>query len=384
MLETSTRYDAVIVGGRCAGAATAIRLASAGLRVLVVERAAHATDTLSTHALMRPAIVQLKRLGVLDALHASGAAPIRSTTFYYGERQLELAVKPGHGTDALYAPRRFVLDALLIDAARAAGAEVRHGTALLDLLLDEQGRVRGAVVGGAEGTQTVASDLVIGADGRKSSVAQRVGAPIVRRARHASAFVYGYYALPLEGYHWFYRPGSAAGSVATHDGQCCVFAALPARADGRLPEPLARDFEAALAATSALLGEHVMRARRQGPLRTFAGRPGYLRKAAGQGWALVGDASFFKEPLTSHGITAALRDAEFLARAVIAGGEEALAHYEAQRDALSIEQLEIGDAFASFSWSLDDAQALHLRLAETVRAELKALCGAAGAVSRAA
>src|SRR5690349_13280534 len=97
MTQTRARYDAVIVGARCAGAATALALARAGLKVLVIERAGYATDTLSTHALMRPGVVQLERLGVLGALRASGAPKVESTTFYYGDQQLALAVKPGHG-----------------------------------------------------------------------------------------------------------------------------------------------------------------------------------------------------------------------------------------------------------------------------------------------
>jgi 2-polyprenyl-6-methoxyphenol hydroxylase-like FAD-dependent oxidoreductase len=374
----------VIVGARCAGAATALALARAGLDVLVIERAGYAADALSTHALMRPGVVQLERLGVLDALRASGAAKIESTTFYYGEQQLALAVKPGHGADALYAPRRSVLDALLVDAARRAGAEVRHHVALTELLFDVGWRVRGVVVQGPNGREEITAELVIGADGRKSSVARMVGAEVTRRGTHASSFVYGYYeGLDLLGYHWLYRPGSAAGSVATHADQCCVFAALP-NESGQVPRRMMEDFEGVLRCVAPWLADRIARARRCGPLRAFAGRPGHLRRASGPGWALVGDAGFYKEPLTSHGMTAALRDAELLARAVLSGRETALLDYEAERDALSIDQLEIGDAFASFEWDLEQAQALHLRLAETVRRELAVLIGPGALAARAA
>ena len=116
------RYDAVIVGARCAGAATAMLLARAGLRVLVVDREAYGRDTLSTHALMRGAVHQLHRWGLLDAVKASGAPAVRSSTFYYGDEAVRVPIKPRAGVDALYAPRRTVLDALLVDAAPASDA----------------------------------------------------------------------------------------------------------------------------------------------------------------------------------------------------------------------------------------------------------------------
>lgn len=384
MTETRS-YDVVIAGARCAGAALALRLARAGLRVLAIERASYATDALSTHALMRPGVVQLERLGVLDALRASGAPPVRSTTFYYGDRQLSLAVKPAHGADALYAPRRYVLDALLVDAARAAGAEIRHGVSLQELVWDGE-RVAGALVLGSDGRrERIKAGLVIGADGRKSTVARLVQAPITHRGHYAAAFAYGYYEpLELSGYHWFYRAGAAAGSVPTHNGQCCVFASLPSSASGALPQALVQGFDAVVRLVSPQLADQLVHAVRSAPLRMFAGAPGHLRRAFGPGWALVGDAGFYKEPLTSHGMTAALRDAELLARAVLTGREGALADFEATRDALSIDQLAIGDAFASFQWDIDEAQRLHLRLAETVRQELSVLLDPDAPAARAA
>ena len=130
---SADRYDVAVVGGRVAGAATARLLAAAGLDVLVVERAAPGRDTLSTHALMRAGVVQLSRWGLLDRVVASGTPPIRRVTFRYGGEQLTLPVQPSAGVDALYAPRRTVLDAILVDAAAEAGADVHHETALAEL-----------------------------------------------------------------------------------------------------------------------------------------------------------------------------------------------------------------------------------------------------------
>ena len=119
------RHDVVVVGARAAGAATAMLLARAGLDVLVVDRSRYGADTLSTHALMRAGVVQLHRWGLLDEIVAAGTPAVRTTTFTFADEEVRITIKPSHGVDALYAPRRTVLDPILVDAARAAGAVVR-------------------------------------------------------------------------------------------------------------------------------------------------------------------------------------------------------------------------------------------------------------------
>lgn len=145
MNKTERPYDAVIVGARCAGAATAMMLAHGGARVLALERSRHGSDTLSTHALMRGGVSQLHRWGLLDRVKASGMTPVAATTFYYGEESVEVEIKPKGRIDALYAPRRDVLDKILVDAAVEAGAEVRHGVEVTDLNRDEHGRLVGSI-----------------------------------------------------------------------------------------------------------------------------------------------------------------------------------------------------------------------------------------------
>src|SRR6187549_3687549 len=132
------RHDVVVVGARAAGAATALLLARAG--VLVLDQGHYGADTLSTHALMRPAVVQLHRWGLLDAVIAAGTPPVRTTTFRYAADEVTVAIKPSHGVDALYAPRRTVLDPILVDAARAAGATFRYGVTVTDVHRDHNGR----------------------------------------------------------------------------------------------------------------------------------------------------------------------------------------------------------------------------------------------------
>ena len=118
-----TGWDVVVVGGRVAGAATAMLLAREGLRVLCVDRSRYASDTLSTHAMMRGGVLQLQRWGLLELLLTSGTPPVRRTVFHYGADKVGVSIKPAAGVEALYAPRRTVLDPLLVDAARPGVAK---------------------------------------------------------------------------------------------------------------------------------------------------------------------------------------------------------------------------------------------------------------------
>ena len=370
------RYDALVVGARAAGAATAMLLARAGLSVLAVDRGRLGDDTLSTHALMRGAVLQLHRWGLLRALEAAGTPPIRSATFHYGEEDIPIPIKPRDGIDALYAPRRTVLDPLLVRAAAAAGAEVVHGVAAIDLVRDARGRVAGAVLAGADGSPTrVEADIVIGADGIRSPIARLVGAPVERAGRSATAVVYGHFAgLAQDGYHWYYRPGVSAGAIPTNDGRTCLFVALPpARFLDELPAGVDALYRRILAEAAPEMARAVARARLDAKLRLFPGTPGFLRRAWGPGWALVGDAGYFKDPLTAHGLTDALRDAELLARAIVAGTDGALAAYQATRDEVSLGLFEVTDRIASFAWDLEQAKRDHHLLARHMAGEAEML-----------
>ena len=187
------RVDAVIVGARCAGAATALLLARAGARVLLVDKGVYGSDTLSTHALMRGAVLQLHRWGVLPAIVAAGTPPVHSTTFSYREQDVTVPIEPRFGVSALYAPRRALLDRTLVDAAADSGAEVSYGVRVDDVIIDDRGRVRGitAVAGGTR--HRIEADIVIGADGLHSTIAQRVGAARVVEGRHSAGVLYSYW-----------------------------------------------------------------------------------------------------------------------------------------------------------------------------------------------
>lgn len=224
-------YDAVVVGARCAGASTAMLLARQGLRVLVVDSGLYGTDTLSTHALMRGAVLQLHRWGILGGLTAAGTPPVRKTWFHYGDEEIGIPIKPADGVDALYAPRRTVLDTLLVDAARKAGAEVAYQTRLVDLVRSSDGRVVGVSLRDSTGqARDIGAGIVIGADGLRSTVARLVGAERCATGRNAAATVFAYWpGLDFEGTHWLFSQGVASGAIPTNDGLTCVFVATPER-----------------------------------------------------------------------------------------------------------------------------------------------------------
>ena len=322
LFSPEPRYDAAIIGARCAGAATALLLAGSGAKVLVVDRQSYGSDTLSTHALMRGGVLQLKRWGLVPEILAAKTPPIRATTFHYGRDAVGVAIQPEHGVEYLFAPRRTVLDRVLVDAARNAGAEVRHGVLLSELQFAPDGRVIGVALKDASGSRiTVRADIVIGADGRHSTVAQLVNARAYVEAVNASAIVFGYFEdLTLGGSHWYFAKNAAAGAIPTNSGHC-VFAAVPSPQFFRtFRGDVMRGFLQVLDAIWPELRADAERDTLIGRLRGFAGAPGYLRQCHGAGWALVGDAGYFKDPLTAHGITDALRDADLLSRAIVHAG----------------------------------------------------------------
>ena len=380
-------YDVIVVGARPAGTATALLLARAGLGVLVVERGQYGADTVSTHALLRGGVLQLDRWGLLDRVIAAGTPPVRHSVFHYGEECVDVPIKPGSRVDALYAPRRTVLDPILVDAAREAGAEVRFGVSVSGLRHDRRGRVDGIVGHDETGTPIAfRARVTVGADGLGSAVARFTRAPVVRAGEGACAIIYGYWdGLAVTDYELFYRPGVAAGLFPTNAGQTCIFVGTtPRRFRRESRQGVAHAYRMLLAEVAPELVDSSARPvgwpRR---LHVFAGRrPGYLRQAFGPGWALVGDAGYFKDPITSHGLTDAMRDAELLAGALTAAatgaaGDEAgaLAGYQETRDLLSDRLFTITDQIASFEWGLAQIPTLLLQLSESMGDEVRHLAG---------
>ncbi len=388
MQPISNAYDVVIVGARCAGAATAMLLAALGLRVLVIDKSRFGTDTVSTHALMRPAVLLLRRWGITDRLDEEATPRIRRTSFVYSDEHqtdtIAIDIKARHGVDALYAPRRTVLDPALVEAARDRGAEVRFGVQLLELVHEKGGRVSGIVLKDEDGTRRVVrAGLVIGADGRRSTVARLVGAAPYVTGRHATACSFGYFdGLPVDGNRWYFRPGMGSGAIPTNHGQTCVFASVPdsLAADG--PAARERAFHSVIAESAPDIAGRLPQATLSGKLRYFPGMPGFVRQSYGRGWALVGDAGYMTDPITAHGITNALRDADILARTIADGAS--LACYQAVRDDLSMEFFELSDRVASLDWDVATVREYHQMMSREMNREEESMVSApASAISMA-
>ncbi len=334
-------YDAIIVGARCAGSATAMLLARKGLRVLLVDRVTFPSDTISTHFIHISGVAALERWGLLDRVRASGCPPIREVRLDFGP--LVLAGRPpaAEAVDEMFCCRRTVLDKLLVDAAVEAGAELREGFSVRDLVRDDAGAVCG--VRGSDGTLEVTerAALVIGADGRHSVVGRAVQAPEYEAVPPLTCAYYSYWSgVDCERAQLYSRPGRAIAAMPTNDGLTCVYVAAPVTDVDAFRADAEGEVSAALRLAGDL-GGRVGAGQRVERFRGTADLPNFLRRPYGEGWALVGDAGCHKDPVPAQGISDAFRDAELLADAVASGLSrgrmtEALSEYERTRNGFEV------------------------------------------------
>ena len=351
-------HDVIVVGARCAGAATAMLLARAGLDVVMVDRADLPSDTLSTHSIARSGVVQLQRWGLLDQVLAAGAPAIRDVVFHVDGQRTERRIKAHAGVDFVVAPRRYALDAIIADAAVAAGASVRTGIRIRGTRRDADGRVIGVVGHGPAGPVELRARFVVGADGVRSEIARAVEAPVIEERPPAGATHYAYYFGPAWPANEYYLGnGALSGIFPTNDGHASVWVCLPA-GEAKSIRHGASDLDAAfdqmLVRAAADLADRLHGAVRATAVRGAIGLPNHIRRAAGSGWALVGDAGYHRDPITGHGISDAFRDAELLADAIAAvlqgdaDASTALARYQRTRDEMLREIFEITCALGEF------------------------------------
>jgi flavin-dependent dehydrogenase len=344
-MQTADRshHDVVVVGGRVAGSATAMLLARLGHDVVVVDQASFPSDTVSTHSLARSGVVQLHRWGLLDDVLDSGAPAIRQVTFNAGGESVSRTVKEKAGVDFLVAPRRYVLDTILATAAERSGAEVRPSVTVTGLQRDGHGRVMGVQGHDQTGARVeLGARFVVGADGLGSRVARSVGAAVNEAGQAGGAAQYAYYeGGRWVGFEFFVAERSFAGVFPTHDGQACIWVLNPAadaRAVRRRAGSRVEAFGQLLERSHPELAERLRQARRTSPVQGMLRQPNQLRQAFGPGWALVGDAGYYRDAITAYGMSDAFRDAELLAVALdeaLGGNAEettALAAYQQQRD----------------------------------------------------
>jgi flavin-dependent dehydrogenase len=331
------QYDAIVVGARCAGSPTAMLLARKGYQVLVVDRGTFPSDTLSTHLVHPPGVAALQRWGLLERLTATGCPPIDTYVFDFGA----FTISGAPGTDetpVAYGPRRTVLDKLLVDAASEAGAEVREGFTVEDVVI-EDGRVTG-VRGRSKDGQTVTEHarVVIGADGRHSLVARVVRPERYNEKPQLLAGYYTYWSgLPMDGrFETYIRPDRGFAAWPTNDDLTLVIGGWPMAEF----EANKKDIEGNYLKMLELAPPFAERVRAATREARFVGTAvsNYFRKPYGPGWALVGDAGYNKDFITAQGIHDAFRAAELCATALdetfssARSFEVAMDEYQSTRD----------------------------------------------------
>ncbi len=331
-------YDAIVVGARCGGASTAMLLARQGAKVLLVDKGTFPSDTTSTHFLRLSGVRQLQRWGILDRLQATRPAPIERIHFDLNGTVLVGAPPRIDGLPCEYAPRRFYLDKVLIDAAIAEGVEFYEGYHVRGLLR-EGDRVVGISGSGRNEANELRARIVIGADGRHSIVAHDVK-PHTYFEQPSHGFVtYAYHDMEqARSLEMWLKHERCVTSLPTHDGQTLVIVQWPASQLEVVKHDMQRHYLAAVELIAPSLAERMRAGHQATHIRGIADLNGYFRKPYGDGWALVGDAGYLKDPFTGLGMSDAFLSADLLASALRSAwaGErpyaEAMEGYEKARN----------------------------------------------------
>jgi 2-polyprenyl-6-methoxyphenol hydroxylase-like FAD-dependent oxidoreductase len=329
-------------------------LARKGYRVLLLDKATFPSDTMSTHHVHPPGVAALDRWGLLDRLETTGCPPVDTYSFDFGPVTVSGSPRPIDGIAHGYCSRRTVLDKLLVDAAVAAGAELREGFTVDEIVASDGtvSGIRGHAKGGAEVTEH--AKVVIGADGKHSLVAKTVKPEEYNERRSHLAMYYAYWSdLPVGGFDTFIRAEHRRGwaAIPTHDDLTVLPFGWPVEEFKANRRDIEGNFLAAMDFAPEF-AEKVRAAKRESKFIGSADLPGYFRKPFGPGWALLGDAGYHKNPITAMGINDAFRDAELVAGALdgaFSGRrsfEEGMTDYQQTRDREAGPVYEFTDDFA--------------------------------------
>jgi len=380
-----TDYDVVVVGARCAGSATALELAGRGYDVLVVDRAHFPSNALSTHYVQQRGASKLAEWGLLREVERAGAPLIPTNRWCVEGIEFGGAPPPAAHADAAIGPRRTLLDSVLVDAAESAGAEVRQGFSVGGLRRRD-GRVVGVSGRDSDGRAVdVEADVVVGADGRYSVMADEVKAATVLEKPVVGTVYYSYWdGVDLDRQEIHVVRGLGVAVFPTDGGLVNVSMSRPHERFEEIRDDVAGSFERdldRLPAVRRLLdgGERVA------PYHGTGDLPNYFREAWGPGWVLVGDALHHKDPLLAQGISDAFDQAARLAEALDAGlgGErplaDALDEYAETTQRESTPMFELNARLAHLEVD-DDSRALFGALAVNQRAADRFLGTIAGTV----
>ncbi|MFE9812656.1 NAD(P)/FAD-dependent oxidoreductase [Streptomyces sp. NPDC005227] len=309
-------YDVIVIGARCAGSPTAMLFAQQGYRVLLLEKAHFPQDTLSSHYIHQQGIALLNRWGLLDKIRDSGAQPITHQRYEGPGVRIEGFSLPIDGLRTTYAPRRYVLDPILADGAVAAGVDFQQGCAVNDLLFDGD-RVTGVRYTTPAGTVTTeGARLVVGADGMRSLVARKTGAPNVIEHPRMTCTYYSYWAGVPSDFELYERTGRWIGVLPTNDDLTLLMAYFPQEDFGHVRKAVEPAYLDAFRTTAPELYERMQAGERVEQLYGTGHQDNYFRKAYGPGWVLVGDAVNHKDSITARGITEAFVQAQTLTDAI--------------------------------------------------------------------
>jgi 2-polyprenyl-6-methoxyphenol hydroxylase-like FAD-dependent oxidoreductase len=364
-------FDAIVIGARCAGAPTAMLLARQGHRVLLVDRARFPSDTLSTLVIHATGVAALDRWGLLDEVTASGCPAIETYSLDFGPFVISGRPHPVNGASTAYAPRRTVLDTILVDAAAQAGVEVQQDYIVEEILQDGDRVVgiRGHLDG--EPSSIERARVVVGADGWNSMVAKHVGAQQYNAKPVLENAFYTYWSgLPMDAFTTFMRGDRGFAAIPTNDDLTLVLVGCPYAQASDFRRDVEGNYLTALARVPEF-SERVHAAHRVEPFRG-GGVPNFFRVPFGPGWALVGDASYTKDPITAQGISDAFRSAERCAAALdqtftnARSFDDAMSEYQTQRDAAAGHIYEFTTQLAALEPPPPPMQAL---LAATARSQ---------------
>jgi flavin-dependent dehydrogenase len=314
-------------------------LARKGYHVLLVDKAAFPSDTISTHYIQQPGVAKLKTWKLLDRIQASNCPPIVKCSLDVGSFTLAGSAPPADGVAEAFCTRRMVLDKILADAAVEAGAEFSEGF-LVHELVTEQDRVAG-VRGRHKGASNVTekAHVVVGADGMRSMVAASVRAAEYNIKPALACYYYTYWSgLAWEAIDLSIRDNHYVGGFPTNDGLTCIFAAWKNSEFPAYRSAIEANYLNTVYAVPGLK-ERLLDAKRENRFMGTADLPNFFRKPYGPGWALVGDAGYHRDPFTGQGIANAFCDAERLAEAIdasLSGSssfDDSFECYEQQRNA---------------------------------------------------
>ena len=342
-------YDVIVVGARCAGSPTAMLLARAGYKVLLLDRSTFPSDKLSTHYIQVSGVALLHEWGLLEPLIEAGTPPIHNFVVHMNGQRIPIPPQEG----AAYCPRRYLLDKVLVDAAVAAGAELREGFLVEEILMngDTVTGISGRGRDGANVRET--AKFVVGAEGHHSLVARTVNAEEYRSREALTGGYYSYFSgIDMADAEVYVTDAGGVLAFPTNDGRVCIaagrgideFHAYRADIEGTFYAILDRSPEFAAKVRAGKREERWM---------GTADVPNFFRKPWVPGWALVGDAGYMKDPVTGLGIADAFRDASLLSSALdavlsdSASPEDALSDYQAKRDAAAMPLYEMTLMMAS-------------------------------------